>query len=156
MKTQYFERKANFPVRKSFWPNLPPTIECDKPKVIVFISSKASVTITLEKLRSFLQGLIGCWKHIFLKERQTLQWRKVFGHFLFLLSSVIDPRGQFLLVQKLVWQLLWKNKIVSSELESLLKTHYFERNENFPVRKVFWPAFLSYIRVWQTSRDSFH
>ena len=110
LKTHFFERKANFPVKKSFWPNRPPINECDKPQGTVNISSEARVTITLEKLRSFLLDLRGCWRHNFLKKkRKFFQWRKVFGLIVLLPSSVIKLRGQFILVQKLVSQLPWKN-----------------------------------------------
>ena len=69
LKTHFFERNANFPVKKSFWPNRPPIIESDKPQGTVNISSEARVTITLEKLRSFLLDLRGCWRHNFLKKK---------------------------------------------------------------------------------------
>ena len=109
LKTHFFERKANFPVKKSFWPNPPPIIECDKPQGTVYISSEASVTISLEKLRSFLQDLRGCWKHNFLKKKkEILPVKKKIGLFFLVYSSLTNLRGRFLRVQNLVWQLQWK------------------------------------------------
>ena len=80
-----------------------------KPQRIVCKIPQDFFTFTVVVIRSTLYDLGNCWKHNFLKERQTFPWRKVFGLFLLQLSSVIKVRGQFLLVQKLVWQILWKN-----------------------------------------------
>ena len=107
LKTQYFEKKANFPVKKGFWPNLPPIIECDKPPGTVSISSEASVPITVEKLRSFLQDLRGCRKHNFWRKGNICSEEKTLAFFL-VYSSVKNLRGRVLRVQKLVWQILWK------------------------------------------------
>ena len=64
LKTHFIEKKANFPVKKSFWHILAPIIESDKPQGTVSISPEAILTITSEKLRSYLQDLRCCWKFL--------------------------------------------------------------------------------------------
>ena len=62
LKTQ-IKKKANFPMKKNFWPIFSPIIGCDKPQQIIYESQQGFLTITMEVIRSFLKHLRGCWKH---------------------------------------------------------------------------------------------
>ena len=155
LKTHFFERKANFPVKKSFWPNPPPIIECDKPQGTVYISSEASVTISLEKLRSFLQDLRGCWKHNFLKKKKGNPSSEEKNWAVFSRIFEFDkPQGTVFKGTK--FSLTITVEVIASFLQDLRgcwKHNFLKKNSKIPVRKSFWPVFLSYVRVWQTSGD---
>ena len=129
-------------MKKSFWPKPPPIIECDKPQGTVYISSEASVTITLEKLRLFLQDLRSCWKHNFLKKKgnpssEEKNWAvfsrifefdkpqgTVFKGAKFILTITVEVIGSFI-----------------QDLRGCWKHNFFGKKSNFPVRKSFWPVF---------------
>ena len=48
LKTQTFEKKANFPVKKSFWPVSSRILECDKPQGTIYEGSQGILTFTVE------------------------------------------------------------------------------------------------------------
>ena len=54
LKTQVFEKKATFPVKKRFWPIFPQFFECDKPHGTICKGAKGIPAITVEAIRSFL------------------------------------------------------------------------------------------------------
>ena len=65
----FLKKRANFPLRKSFWPIFYRIFQFDKTQGTVSINPEASLTNIDEKLRSFLQDLRGCWK-------KTTFWKK--------------------------------------------------------------------------------
>ena len=54
LKTQIFEKKAIFPVKKRFWPVFFRITECDKPQGTLCKDSKSIPTVTVEVIASFL------------------------------------------------------------------------------------------------------
>ena len=54
LKTQFFEKKAKFPMKKILWPIFSPIIECDKPQGTIYNGPQAILTITVEIIRAFL------------------------------------------------------------------------------------------------------
>ena len=53
LKTQIFEKKAVFPVKKILWPTFSRSIECDKPQGTSCKGPKGILTITVEIIRAF-------------------------------------------------------------------------------------------------------
>ena len=51
LKTKFFEKKANIPVNKRFWPSR--IIKCDKPQKTIYEGPKGILTIAVEVIRSF-------------------------------------------------------------------------------------------------------
>ena len=139
VENTFFWKKGKLSSEEKFLPFLPPIMECDKPQGTVSCSSEASLTSTVEKLRSFLQDLRGCWKHNFLKKKQYLQWGKIYGPIFRVLSSVAHLKGQFVGVFNIFHHYYVSYKINTLGPRRLLKTQYFERKANFPVKKSFWP-----------------
>ena len=142
-------------MKKNFWPLFSRIIECYKPHGTVYYCPQGFLSSTVEVVRSFLQDFWGCWKQIFLKKRQSFQWRKDFGLIFLQLLSAINLRGQFLLVQKLLWQLLWKTKIFSSGPERLLKTQFFEKKGNLSSEEKFFDYSFFVYRTKQSPRYIF-
>ena len=141
LKTQFLKEKANFPVKKSFWPVFSRFLECDRPQGPIFEYPQAISTNTFEGKGLILLHLRGCWKHKFLKKRQTFQWKK----FLF-----------FFLPNYRVWQTsgdnLWgstwyfdsycgsyRNNSVTPK--KLLKTQFFEKKGKLSSEEKKWPKF---------------
>ena len=56
LKTEVSERKANFPVKKQFWPIFSPVMECGKPQGTFCKGLKGLLTFTVEIIRSFLSS----------------------------------------------------------------------------------------------------
>ena len=83
---------------------------------------------------------------LFDKKRQSFQWRKVFGLFFLLLSSVMNLRRQFIVVQKLVWQLPCNNndRFIRT-WEVVENTFFWKKKAIFPVKKRFCAFFSLYI-----------
>ena len=102
--------------------------------------------MTVEVIRSFLQGLRGCWKHNFWRKRQSFQWGKNYGPFFSRIYEFDKPHGtvckgpqgvltKTMVVMRAILQDLWK-----------WKTQLFlKKKAIFPVKKSFWP-FLSFYR----------
>ena len=84
-KHKFLKKKANFPVKKRFSPTSSRIIEHEKRPETTYKGRKGNLTINVEVKISFLQEPRGCWKHKFLKKRQSLQWRKDYGLFLLVL-----------------------------------------------------------------------
>ena len=82
-------------MKKSFWSTFPPIIKCDKPQGTVSNSPEASLTITVEKLRSFLQDLRSCWKQNFWKRKATFPVKKRFWPFYSLFLEHTIGHGTF-------------------------------------------------------------
>ena len=144
LKTHFFERKANFPVKKSFWPNPPPIIECDKPQGTVYNSSEASVTITFGNLRSFLQDLRGCWKHSFLKGKFSSE--KSFWPVFHRVFEFEKPQGTISISPKASLTVTdEKLRSFLQELKGCWKHIFLKKKANFPVRKRFCRIFSVYI-----------
>ena len=75
-KTQFFEKKANFPVKKRFWPIFSKTIECDRPQGTIYGGSRGILTIFMEVTGIILQHLRSCLKHKFLKKKANFPVKK--------------------------------------------------------------------------------
>ena len=52
--TIFWKKKANFPVKKSLWPNCSPIIDCDRPQETIYEARQGIPTITMEVIGSFL------------------------------------------------------------------------------------------------------
>ena len=154
LKTQIFEIKANFPVKKSSRPILPPIIECDKRQGLVAISPEASLTITLDKIRSFLQGLRGFWIHRFLKKKATFPVKKRFlALFLSFHQTYQSSGNNFWGSKRFFDSYCGSYIIISSGLERLLKTQFLKKKQAiFPVRKNLWPPFSRFIECHKLQR----
>ena len=61
LETQFFEKKAVFPVKKIFWPLFSRIFDCDKPHKTVCSGPKGLLAITAESIRSFFlhQEVVG-------------------------------------------------------------------------------------------------
>ena len=55
LKTQFFEKKAKFPVKKTLWPNFSRIIECDETPAKTCKGPKGIRIITLEPTRAFFR-----------------------------------------------------------------------------------------------------
>ena len=53
LKTQFFGKKANFPVKKKFWPLFPRIFGCEKPRGSKSKGPKGIAANTVEVLGSF-------------------------------------------------------------------------------------------------------
>ena len=103
LKTQFFEKKAMFPVRKKLWPPFSQKIECDKPQITGCKDTQGFFTITVIVIRTILQDPGGCWKHNFLKKKAIFPVKKrfwpIFSHFIEnnRVQEIIieDPQGFF-------------------------------------------------------------
>ena len=60
LKTQDFEKRAIFPVKKSIWPVLSRIIDCDKPQRTVYKDLQGILTFTLNLWDHFNKDLGGC------------------------------------------------------------------------------------------------
>ena len=78
LKTQLFEEKTNFPVKKSFWPVFSLILECDKPEGLKYEYPRSILTITFEVKGLILLHLRSCWKHKFLKKKANFPVKKSF------------------------------------------------------------------------------
>ena len=54
LKTIKFEKKATFPVNKTFWPTFSRIIEFEKRRGTIYKSPQGILTVTVEVTRSFL------------------------------------------------------------------------------------------------------
>ena len=68
-------------MKKTIWRPFSRIIECDKPHRPVFKGATSIPTFTVEVIKAFLWDLRSCWKHRFLKKRQTFQWKKIIDLF---------------------------------------------------------------------------
>ena len=129
-------------MKKSFWPNLPPIIECDKAPGTVYISSEASVTVTLEKLRSFLQDLRGCWKHIFFGKKANFPVRKSFWPDFYRIFEFDKPQGTVSISSEASMTITdEKLRSFLQDLRGCWKNNFWKKKAVYPVRKKIWPAF---------------
>ena len=78
LKTQLFEKKAKFPVKKSFWPVFSPILECDKPEGRIDEYPQFFLLLLLKLKGLFLLHLRSCWKHKFLKKKGKFSSEKKF------------------------------------------------------------------------------
>ena len=60
LKTQFFEKKAKFPVKKTLWPNFSRIIERDKHQWTICKGPKGFLVITVELIREFFKDLSVC------------------------------------------------------------------------------------------------
>ena len=154
-KHNFLKKKANFPVRKSFWPVFYRMFEFDKPQGTVYISPEASLTITDEKLRSFLHDLRGCWKHNFLKKKVVFPVKKrfwpTFSHFIEnkkVQETIVEgPQG------------LFDNYLAIDKNFSLGPrrsiARFFFKNYPFSLWQKFLAKLSSCYQLWQFSGNSF-
>ena len=150
LRTQIFEKKANSPVtvKNCFWPVFSRNLEGDKPQGPIFEYPQAVLTITLEVKGIILWQLRSCWKHKFLKKRQTFQWKKNFGQFFLPLSSVTNLRRLFLSIHKIFWQILWKLQVhFCNTYEVVENTSFGKKTQTFQWRKDFGLFFLAFSSV---------
>ena len=82
LKTQIFEKKANFPVKKRFWLIFSLNFECDKPPGTICKGSKVILTVTVELIGDFFSDPRGCWKHKFLKKSNIFSQKTLWRNFL--------------------------------------------------------------------------
>ena len=78
LKTQLFEKKANFPVKKSFWPVFSLILECDKPAGRIYEYPQSNLTNFFEVKGLILLHLRSCWKHKILKRKAKFPEKKSF------------------------------------------------------------------------------
>ena len=78
MKTQLFEKKVNFPVKKSFWPVFSLILKCDKPAGQIDEYPQFFLQLLLKLKGLFLLHLRSCWKHKFLKKKGKFSSEKSF------------------------------------------------------------------------------
>ena len=92
LKTQIFEKKANFPVtvKKCFWPVPSRNLKGDEPQGPICEYPQAVLAITLEVKGIILQQLRSCWKHNFLKKKAKFPVKKRFWP---IFSQVIECDG---------------------------------------------------------------
>ena len=129
-------------MKKSFQHLLSPFIECNRPQGTVSFSPEASVTITVDKLRPFLQQLRGCWKHNFLKKKGTFPKKKNFWPVFSPKFELDKPQGTALkgpkttltITMEVVWSYL-------QDVRGCSKHNFLKKKANFPVGKGFWPVF---------------
>ena len=129
-------------MRKCFWPVFYRMFEFDKPQATVYISPEASLTITDEKLRSFLHDLRGCWKHNFLKKkRQSFQWRKDFGLLFLIWSKIRESRKQLLKAHKVCLTIILQfiNNFSLGPKRSIARN--FSKSSSSQGDKSFWLTF---------------
>ena len=67
------EKKANFPMKKRFWPIFSRIFECYKPQGTNCKGPKGILGMTVEAIRASLQRMRGCWKLKFMKKRKSFQ-----------------------------------------------------------------------------------
>ena len=132
-------------------------IESFYPHKTTYKVAQGILTFIVEVIRWFLQNLRGCWKHKFLKKRQSFEWRKNFGLIFLVSSSVKNLSGKtvFSRWQKILAQLssyyrVWqssrnnlqgstrhfdnycgRNRIIYVTPNKLLKLQFFETNATF-------------------------
>ena len=142
------KRKANFPVKKRFWPTFWRILECDKPLLTRYTGQQSILTINVEVKVLILWHLRSCWKHKFLKKRQTFQWKKIVGLFFLPLSSVTNLRRLILRIHKIFWQILWKLQVhFCNTYEVVENTSFGKKRQTFQWTKIFADFFSQY-RVW--------
>ena len=140
-------------MKKSFWHNHPPIIECDKPQGTVHISSEASVTISLEKWDHFFRT----WEFV----ENTFFWKKgklsSEEKFLPILPSIIEsdkPHGLISFISEAsVPNTVERLRQFLQDLRACWKHKFWEKGNSSSSEKTL--AFFSYIRVWQTSGKGF-
>ena len=54
LKTQFFGKKANFPMKKNIWSFFSRILDCDKPQGTICKGPKGSLTFTVELIGSIL------------------------------------------------------------------------------------------------------
>ena len=123
----------------------------------VSFSPEASLTITVDKLRSFLQGLRGFWLHRFLKKKKaTFPVKKRFlALFLSFHQTYQSSGNNFWGSKRFFDSYCGSYIIISSGLERLLKTQFLKKKTgNISSEEKLMAPFLSFYRVSQTSKDS--
>ena len=108
----------------------------------------------MEVVRSFLKDLRGWWKDKFLKKTGSLSIEeKVWPKFL-ALSSVTNPKGQFIRIQKVFWQLVWSlQDHCYNTYEVVGNNFFFKMAQSFHWRKDFDLFFFQFYRLRQTLWD---
>ena len=134
-------------MKKILWPNFSPTIGCDKTSRDIFEGSK--------RISNFYCGSYGinyvtpkgaCWKHKFLKKRQSLQWKKICGLFFLILSRVTNLTGQIKRSKKYFNFYCGSYNFVSVTPKEVVENTNFKRKKaTFPVKKRLWPIFCHII-----------
>ena len=81
LKTQTFEKKGKLSSEKSFWPVFSRILECEIPPGTIYEGPQGILTITVEVTGLIPEHIRSCWKHNFLKKKQTFQWKKVLAGF---------------------------------------------------------------------------
>ena len=89
-----------------------------------------------------------------MKKKAIFPVSKSFRRIFLDLSSVTNPKGQFLRVHKVFWQLLCKVKDNSVAPKRLLNTKFLKKMEWLQRKKNILAYFFSYYRTWQTSRSN--
>ena len=83
-------------------------IEFDKHQGTTYKGPKGNLTITVEDIRSLPRDLEVLWNTSFWKKGDLSSEETKLALFLFALSSVTTLKGQFTLVQTIIWQILLK------------------------------------------------
>ena len=143
-------------MKKKFRPIFWRILERYKPQLTRYTGQQGILTITVEVKGLILLLLRSCWKHKFLKKRQTFQWKKVFVVFSPGLSSVIDLKGQFVRVHKVISQLLWKLKDHFCNTWAVVENTIFRKKCILSSEEKVLVNFLAQSRVWQTSVNTLY
>ena len=105
LKSQMFERKAIFPVKKSFWPVFSRNMEHDNCQRTFYKGPQGILTTLGQILWTFICDLRGRWNQTF-QITAVFTMKEVFGIIFLVLSSVTNHKEQFKRILKLLLQLL--------------------------------------------------
>ena len=141
LKTQIFEKKANFPVNKNVCRFFLPLSSVINLRGFFKMIHKKVWQLLWKVYDHFCNTYEVVENTNFGKKTQTFQWRKVFGLF-FSHSRVWQTWGANLWVSTRCFDSYCESyKTFSVTPKRLLKTQIFEEKANFPVKKKVWPFF---------------
>ena len=151
MKTQFFEKKkANFPVKKSFWPFFSRFLECDRPQGPIYEYPQSISTNFFEVKGLILLHLRGCWKHKYLKKKGKLSSeKKVLANFFSLYQVWWNSRDYLKGSTSFYDKYCGSYRVNSVTPKKFLKTQNFEEKKGkLSCEKKFLAYFFSHYRVW--------
>ena len=101
LKTQIFEKKAIFPLKKRFWPIFSRNIQHDKCRGTFYKGPQGALTIIVQTIRTFVWHLRGRQSQTFQKIA-VFTMKAVLGPFFPALSGVTNPSEHLIRVHKVL------------------------------------------------------
>ena len=124
------------------WPISSLFTHCSRHRVSVCSAPQGILAYLVQVIRSFLKHQRGCWKYIFLTERLSFQWKRIFWC---IVLRNIECNNPWRKICKGPWGVLTNTvEIIRSFLQEVWacwKHKLWKRKASFPVKKRFWTIF---------------